>query len=147
MISAQDTSKDLIEAQKPLSTCGKGSLGELMAAVRAKEKGFEVSFPLGNPRYDLIIDTGEKLLKAQVKLVSRTGDRVVAFLAKKSQSSVAKSRNYLEGEIDILLIVVPGVGVAAITPEKFSGKRSITLRLSRPAINQPSVLFFSDFLW
>jgi len=49
-------------------TSARGNVSELKVATAYVEAGFAVSAPIGGGApYDLIVDTGERLLKAQVK--------------------------------------------------------------------------------
>ena len=49
-------------------TSARGNVSELKVATAYVEAGFAVSMPIGEGTpYDLIVDTGERLLKAQVK--------------------------------------------------------------------------------
>tara|TARA_R110001632_G_scaffold52435_2_gene130043 strand:- start:941 stop:1312 length:372 start_codon:yes stop_codon:yes gene_type:complete len=51
----------------------RGTFAEYLFATKCLEKGYNVSFPLMDSSvYDCIIDTGERLIKVQVKSTSKS---------------------------------------------------------------------------
>jgi hypothetical protein len=58
-----------------------GASSELFVAYKATERGFVVSYPLfTQSKYDLIIDTGKKLLKVQVKKAVKSSAKGNEFI-------------------------------------------------------------------
>ena len=61
-----------------MNTNQKGSIAEAAIALEAVKLGLEVLFPMGEGRrYDLVIDTGPRLLRVQCKWGRRQGDVIV----------------------------------------------------------------------
>lgn len=54
----------------------KGTLTELKCKTYFLELGYMVSTPISPVRYDFILDTGEKLLKIQVKTSQNDGEKI-----------------------------------------------------------------------
>ena len=63
-----------------LTTDQKGAIAEQAIAFEAMRLGLGVFVPLGDERYDLILDLRPHLLRVQCKWAVRTGD-VVASVA------------------------------------------------------------------
>jgi hypothetical protein len=82
-----------------------GAHAEYLFAVKCLELGFDVSMPLRHTSpYDLILDTGDRLLKVQVKSSSqppRGKHKSVNVLIYKSNNQL-----YEVGEIDYLALYV-----------------------------------------
>lgn len=82
-----------------------GAHAEYLFAVRCMERGFDISMPLKHTSpYDMIVDTGDRLLKVQVKSSAqppREKQRSVNVLIYKSNNQL-----YEVGEIDYLALYV-----------------------------------------
>lgn len=89
-----------------MDTKDKGNLAELAAAKKAISKGLSVSFPFGdNERYDLIIDYGDKLERAQVRKASqREGYLVFKCYSNHRSGGEIKRESFQEDEIDVFLV-------------------------------------------
>jgi len=130
----------------------KGEVAQLKVQVRAVEKGFIVARPTVDCRYDLIIDTGKKLLRAQVKYAdgksSHAAGAVLLGLRRWAGNDSSRWRVYTGMEVDLLLVYVAKVNkVVALSPSDFSGRSSLCLRYTPPKIKQPSVRLVDDFVW
>ena len=89
-------------------TSARGNVSELKVATAYVEAGFAVSAPIGGGApYDLIVDTGERLLKAQVKTV-RLRNGCVIFPMQRFSGHSGKPRSYVPGEIDLFVVYCPG---------------------------------------
>ena len=129
----------------------KGDLAVFKVCLAASEKGYIISRPLSDSsRYDLVIDTGKKLLKAQVKYANgkatQSTGSVRVCLEKKHGDKVL---TYTSEEIDLLLVYVPRVDkICAFESDDFSGKRNLYIRVV-PAKNKQSkgCIFLEDYLW
>jgi len=81
-------------------TSARGNVSELRVATAYVEAGFTVSMPIGGGApYDLIVDTGERLLKAQVK-TGRLRNGCVIFPMQRFSGHSGKPQSYVQGEID-----------------------------------------------
>ena len=136
-----------------MNTQSKGQAAQLKVEFRAAEKGFTVSRPTTDTRYDLIIDDGKQLLKAQIKYANGTSGHnttgsVVVALRRWAGDKRHEWRTYGK-EVDILLVYVPVVDkVCCIPPELFRDKPSLTLRY-KPAKSgvKKTVHMVDDYLW
>lgn len=87
-------------------TTFKGDIAELMAAAELVRRGYVVSRPLTNgAAYDLLVDDGHRILRAQVKRASRraNGSLRVSLQSSKYHRG-RRSVGYL-GRIDVLIAV------------------------------------------
>ncbi|MFB1063391.1 group I intron-associated PD-(D/E)XK endonuclease [Natrinema sp. H-ect4] len=110
----------------------------IIAALIAE--GHSVSVPFGdNDKYDLVLDTGDRLQRVQCK----TGwieDEVVRFKTA-SQTTVdgdIKMDGY-DGEVDAFAVRCKDNEELYWVPIEDVGKKSTYLRLSEPKIDHPSV--------
>lgn len=88
-------------------TSAKGNVSELKVAAAYVEAGFAVSMPIGGGvPYDLIVDTGERLLKVQVK-TGRLRNGCVIFPMQRFSGHNGKPRSYVPGEIDFFAVYCP----------------------------------------
>lgn len=134
-----------------MNTHIKGQLAELKVQQRAVEKGFLVSKPIyDGGRYDLIIDDGKRLWRAQVKYAdgeaSHCDGAVTVGLEKQRKD---KTHLYTSDEIDLLLVYLPKKElVLCFSVEQFHQKTGIQIRLEPPKNNQKNgINFYRDFIW
>lgn len=81
-----------------------GASSELYVAYKATEKGFVVNYPLfTQSRYDLIIDTGKKLLKVQVKRSVKSSVKGNYFI--QIRLGGCGHPDYKEGDYDYVAMV------------------------------------------
>lgn len=88
---------------KNLTTQQKGITTEIFVAAYLLSLGYNVSQPFcQDSKYDLILDTGEKLLRLQVKTARMKSDTSIVFNCRSTtkNSQTNKSRYYNEDEID-----------------------------------------------
>src|SRR5215475_5532600 len=86
-------------------TSARGNMSELRVATAYVEAGYAVSMPLGGGApYDLIVDTGKRLLKVQVR------NGCVIFPMQRQSGHNGKARSYDQGEIDLFPVNCPGNG-------------------------------------
>lgn len=92
-----------------------GAIAEAEVQAELVRRGISVSIPTTEESYDMIADTGEKLIKVQVKnafLVERSGGKTDAYRAEfrtrhyDTSGDVQESR-YSEGDIDAYAIYNP----------------------------------------
>jgi len=83
----------------------KGNVSESAALNAFSKAGFVVSVPFGNGApYDLIVDTGKRLLKVQVK-TGRLRGGCVLFPAQRIYGRHGTTRHkYDEGDIDLFAV-------------------------------------------
>ncbi len=104
--TTKHSSRRLAKTAGTLDTKELGDLGELAFVLAASAKGLAVSKPYGDcRRYDLIVDSGRRLLRIQVKSVyslRRNGSFHVNTARKANSSSVF----YTADDIDFLAAYV-----------------------------------------
>jgi hypothetical protein len=137
-----------------MDTRQKGELAKLHAVMRAIEHGFVVSEPTTSARYDLVIDDGKRLWRAQVKWGGTPSQRSAgAFRVELRSENGNGGKGYLklmytEQEVDCLLVFIPGTGVVWLPHERFIGKTGLIIRVSPTKNGQASgLLLASDYLW
>ena len=83
----------------------KGNVSESAALNAFSKAGFVISLPFGNgSAYDLIVDTGKRLLKVQVK-TGRLRGGCVLFPAQRIYGHHGTTRHkYDEGDIDLFAV-------------------------------------------
>jgi len=138
---------------RAMNTRQKGEYAQLQAQLRAAERGYTVSRPTTDARYDLVVDNGRSLERVQVNYAegesTNASNSVVVRLTRKTNSNGAKARVYKRGEVDGLLVYVPQVNKVAYLPiELFDGKHNLSLRLAPCKNNQTKgVVFIKDYIW
>lgn len=128
----------------------KGQLAVLKAQIRANEKGFLVSFPTIEARYDMLLDDGKRIYKTQVKYVgyvdSRTNGSVMLDLRKETRGN-GRSRIYTKKEIDVVLAYVPQVD-KVLWIKDFEGRQTMSFRFEQPKNKQKSrIRMIDDYVW
>src|SRR2546428_6106702 len=83
-----------------LSTAQKGELAILRAQQRAFEKGWIVSRPTRDCRYDLVLDDGERLYRVQVKYAARKSSHATGAVSLDFTKGGRRNRMYQDHEID-----------------------------------------------
>lgn len=87
----------------------KGILTELKCIEKFIELGFSVSIPYGNAdRYDLLVDTGKKIFRVQVKTakLQENGSYNVSTVTSVATPSARYKKHYDETQIDLLVTVI-----------------------------------------
>lgn len=98
------------------NTSGKGNLSELKVMMAYLEAGFTVSTPFGGGApYDLIVDTGERLIKVQVK-TGRLRNGCILFPTVRYSGRSSKGLRYCSGEIDLFAIYCPETAQIYVWP-------------------------------
>jgi hypothetical protein len=127
------------------STQQKGAVAELMVTTRALSKGFRISKPVHDCRYDLVLDDGKTLSRVQVKWCSRA-DKTGAL---RVHLKKPHHKTYTASEADLIIVYVWDVGdYFVFTPEQFAGKQCLQLRMTPPRNNQTKgILLAADCRW
>jgi PD-(D/E)XK endonuclease len=87
----------------------KGERSEGIVLAELLQRGYSVALPFGNnQRYDMIVDDGKKLVKAQVK-TGRVRKGVIQFNPFSVAGGKAKYRRGYQGQIDVFLVYVPEI--------------------------------------
>lgn len=123
-----------------------GYLAEQKCFVKCLEMGYNISKPLfDNARYDFILDTGEKLLRIQVKSSAWNNDHTAFTFNGYSQHSTSngnKRMKYTNKEIDYFMTEKDGVFY--LYPAEDEGFVSKCLRVESKQ-NQPQIKWAKDY--
>lgn len=130
----------------------KGQLAVSKAQVRAIELGYDVSVPIMDYRYDLVLDDGKKLWRVQVKYANRKPTHSTgAVTAQLTYETRGRKRvvTYQESEVDALVVYIPKIDkLCWFTPNLFVGKSGLTIRVDQPINHQKrKIILASDYFW
>jgi len=101
------------------------------------KRGYRVLLPFGvNQRYDLVLDCGGRLLKAQCK-AGRLRDGVVQFSSQSVQSNTrgTSTRGYA-GEVDLFMVYCPENRRVYVIPADEVPSTGMYLRIDPPRNRQ-----------
>lgn len=118
----------------------------LKVQMMALRKGYVCSKPvIEGSRYDLIIDTGDGLLRAQVKYCDRKPSHSSSAVSVLLRNANGADKSYTGSDIDVLFVYVPATDkVYKIPVDVISGKRELCLRLEPPKNNQVLGIHLAD---
>lgn len=150
-------SKSIVSGEIRLSrsaTTVKGEIACLKTEMRAIDKGFIVSKPYIECRYDRIIDDGKKLHRVQIKYAgNKRGGTSNVKLYKYSKNGNKKGQDkpstYSKDEIDAVLVYIEEINKVCWFPsDVFDGKKELNIRTSPSKNGQTKgCLFASDYIW
>ena len=121
-----------------LTSDQKGAVAELAIAHAATELGVGVSRPLGDQRYDLIFDFGDRLVRVQCKWACRYRDVVIVrcYRARRNGDGLVR-RVYQRHEVDAFAAYCADLRQCYFLPfDCIPPGGTLQLRLSRPRNNQ-----------
>ena len=92
-----------------MHTKDKGDIAEIATVFNALKRGWSVSKPVGeNQRYDLILDTGNNLLRVQCKTAKLENNIISASLTRMVRLATKyKRERYTEHEVDAFSLYCP----------------------------------------
>ena len=126
----------------------KGAITEQKCFLKCIELGWTISKPLfDNARYDFIADTGNQLLKIQVKTSNWNDDKTAFTFNGYSQHSLGngnKRIKYTNKEIDYFMTEKDGLFY--LYPAEENGFTKKTLRIKSKQ-NQKTILWAKDYLF
>ena len=130
-----------------LSSMQKGAMAEAAVTAAAVELGFVVLRPVvEGRRYDLVVDTGLRLLRVQCKWARRRRDVVAVHLVSCRHTPHGYVRTtYGSEEIDGVAVYCPDLRRCYYIPIAVAaGRVGLHLRLSRAANNQRTAISFAS---
>jgi len=144
-----------------LTSNSKGEIAELKVQLRAAEKGWVASRTVEGARYDLVLDDGKKLYRAQVKYAGAKGSHsegsATVYLTrsegddrnKNGKYRRRKTRRYNSKEVDAILVYLPQIDkVCWLGPELFSEKPALALRYESPKNGQKKGIHLAEeYIW
>lgn len=105
-----------------------GELSEAIILAHLMRKGWSVSIPFGNnQRYDMLVDTGEHILRAQCK-TGRSVRGCVEF-ATSSKNGFTGVRTAYADQVDIFLIYFPKTDAIYMFPAEDATATFVNLRI------------------
>jgi PD-(D/E)XK endonuclease len=132
-----------------VTTYDKGNISESIVMSAYLKAGFTVSIPFGTGApYDLIVDTGSRLYKVQIKTGwFRQGCIIYRGDRRMREAHPYATRPYTETEVDYFAIYYPPVDSIFVVPFKVCGATGC-LRLE-PVLNgqQKHIRWARDFTW
>ena len=137
-----------------LDTNQKGLIAEAKVLARAAELGWAASVTQAGARYDLVLDDGQRLYRAQVKWAGQrraAGGAVVALTTWQGNGRDrprGKQRRYADGEIDVVVAYIPMIDQLCWFDGEHLTKTAIHIRHAPAANGQThGVLMADDFVW
>ena len=129
----------------------KADIARLKIEFRALEKNIICSRPVTEcgVRYDMILDDGKKLYKAQIKYSdSKCGWEGSTKVALEKAKGRGVNRPYNSEEIDVLLVYLPSLDkICWFGPEVFVGKSQLYIRYQKMKYQTKTSLIAQDYLW
>ncbi len=134
----------------------KGAIAEHKVIARALEKGFVVSKPVIDMRYDVLIDNGETIDRVQIKYADGASSHskgAVHVELRCNECSIQKGRigklgTYSRNDIDYILVYVPKVDKIVKLLDKHIGKKAVVLRYEEPIMGKRELMnFVNDLVW
>jgi prevent-host-death family protein len=125
----------------------KGAIAEARIAAEAVKLGFDVYRPIAEGgRYDLIVDVGNRLLRAQCKWATRKDSVVNVWMTTSRLTPHGYVRTtYNASEIDGIAAYCQDLERCFWLPiEEFAGRTSAQLRLSPPRNGQRAGLLWAE---
>ena len=130
-----------------MNSNGKGAVAEAEIAAAAVRLGFHVARPMPEgQRYDLLIDTGERVLRVQCKWARRVNDVLSIRLSTSRHTPHGYVRTvYSADEIDAIAAYNPDTDKCYLIPiDEIAGRSNIHLRLEPPLNNQAAKLNWAE---
>ena len=123
--NSQDSSRARTRAITKRTSKRRGELAELAFVFKAASLGFTVAKPYGDSdRYDFILDSGQRLIRVQVKSASRLSQGTYFLTTQRCCNGVAIP--YTPDEIDFLVgYIFPEDAWVLIPVATLAGRKSI----------------------
>lgn len=127
-----------------MTTSAKGNIAETLVLHELTKRGFNVSIPFGDYRYDLIAEKNGRFSRIQVKYVGKLTKRstipvVLHSIARKGRIQ------YKENEIDFIAVYCQPLENFYIIPfNEVNGKTAVNLRVISAGNNQTANIIHSS---
>jgi hypothetical protein len=132
------------------TTHAKGEIAKLKTQLRATEKGFTVSIPSLEARYDVIVDDGQRLHRVQIKYCdSQKSKNAIHVDLRKECRNNGKVKLYTAIEIDAVVVYSSLTDKCYwLGAEQFNNRQSLALRFAASSNRQEKrVRLAVDFEW
>jgi len=105
----------------------RGDMAEMQFMLDAAQRGFGVAKPYGdNEHYDVVVDSGGRLWRVQVKSTASTHHR--GFSVRSSWRTSRRQIAYTAEDVDFLAVRIAGRGIWYVIPVRALGGR-LTIHL------------------
>jgi len=130
-------------------TLYKGNSSEAIVLAAYIQAGFLVSLPFGGgAAYDLVVDTGTRLLKVQVKTGKLEAGCVIFNARRHRGSKLNTFSRYRVGEVDFFAVWCPGNQQMYATPAEHALTVEGRLRIAETQnFQQKKIRWARDFSW
>jgi PD-(D/E)XK endonuclease len=132
------------------TTYDRGNISESVLLSAYLRAGFFVSIPFGSGApYDLMIDTGKRALRIQVKTGwYRKGCIIFRCMRRVREASPYKARVYSKDEVDYFAVYYPPNDSIYVVPRAVCGKGTGYLRIE-PVLNgqEKFIRWARDYTW
>lgn len=126
-----------------------GAYAESKVQTEAIRKGYIVSIPVIDTRYDLLLDDKINIIRVQIKYVNRKANSGSVCLCL-CRDIKYKKQYYTSKQIDLLLVYIPKIDkILAFGPKYFHNKNGITIRYekSKRFKKTRNEVWAEDFVW
>ena len=129
----------------------KGDIAELKVIEWCLQNGYVPLTPFGGAnrcRYDIAYDTGEKIIRVQVKCRSLYKDKLVIQIVKQQNGRHGLTLKYTEDEFDQLIVYCPDTNSLYEIPFELFGEQTLLTFSTTPTKNnqQSGVKTLNDYL-
>lgn len=109
-----------------------GDIGMAYAIAYYSKLGYTISIPLTDSQdYDLIIDTGEDIMKVQVKTSTQYSDHEIPVVSLRTnggnRSGTGKTKTFDQNSSDLLFVLLENGSCYSIPTKNIQAKSSINL--------------------
>ena len=129
-----------------MTTDQKGAIAEAAIALAAMKLGIDVYRPLGEGRYDLVLDVGSRLLRVQCKWAASLNKVLVVrcYTFRRTRTGWKKT-TYSSDEVDVIAAYSLDLDRCFLIPIELAEKRpTIQLRVSPTLNNQRRRINWAD---
>jgi hypothetical protein len=126
-----------------------GHIAEQKVVTESLKRGYIVSEPIVESRYDLLIDNGEEIKRIQVKYTSDENNGSYAISLQSQCRHNGYRRKYTQKEVDAVIAYIGEEDSFVLIPPKvFENQKTIKIRFDETKNNQEKfVHFYEDYKW
>jgi hypothetical protein len=132
-----------------MNSKSKGDVAELYIAAVLIDSGYTISKPLGeNQAYDLVVDSGIKLLRLQCKYITLKKNGIIAIAKRTCDARSVVLTPYSSDNVDAFAVYCPtNKQIYYVRIGEFTTNTSISLRIEPPKNKQTyNIRLASDYL-
>lgn len=130
-----------------MNTRDKGTQSETYVISELLRCGYPVSQPLTEERYDLVVDTRDGFVAAQVKRMREARSGAIKFGCKSNYNGVTEGESYTADEIDGFIAHHPETDQLYWVPVDDAPSTKMQIRVSEPENNSPNINWHKDYVF